>query len=125
MGRFDRFEQGELRRNVGDTTPVGSYPPNGYGLYDMAGNVWEWCLDEYQSDFYARSPRANPIAGGTITSIINNFTSVKQIASCAVARGASRYRGPEDLRVASRYRSIPRTRTAQTRVSLCEVSVTP
>lgn len=36
------------------TAPVKSYPPNGYGLYDMAGNVWEWCADLYRADEYLR-----------------------------------------------------------------------
>jgi formylglycine-generating enzyme required for sulfatase activity len=42
------------------TAPVRSYPPNGYGLFDMTGNVWEWCADWYQPDYYAHSPRRNP-----------------------------------------------------------------
>jgi sulfatase modifying factor 1 len=39
------------------TAPVKSYPPNGYGLYDMAGNVWEWCQDKYRVDAYARDQK--------------------------------------------------------------------
>ncbi|UCF04379.1 MAG: formylglycine-generating enzyme family protein [bacterium] len=42
------------------TVPVATYPPNGYGLYDMAGNVVEWVEDYYNFDYYATSPTDNP-----------------------------------------------------------------
>jgi sulfatase modifying factor 1 len=42
------------------TTPCRAYPPNGYGLFDMVGNVWEWVHDWYDPLYYAASPGRNP-----------------------------------------------------------------
>ena len=90
---------------IGDSTPVGRYPPNGYGLYDMAGNVWEWCLDEYNKDFYFISPRENPLSGAnSVDWVINNFTSVK---TSRVLRGGSWNSNPKNLRVANRSGDSP------------------
>lgn len=58
QGEFPREntnKDGYLRR-----APVASFPPNGYGLYDMTANVWEWTSDWYDDDYYSVSPKDNP-----------------------------------------------------------------
>jgi formylglycine-generating enzyme required for sulfatase activity len=71
---------------------VGSYRANAFGLHDVHGNLWEWCLDGYDRDFYPRSPQKDPLApwdgasrrvarGGALSSAAHN------------ARSASRFDG--------------------------------
>ena len=85
-----------LRRPV----EVGSYKPNAFGLYDMHGNVWEWCTDSYHADFYKNAPAENPID--------------KAPSGDRVVRGGSWGSDAMDCRSRLRYNVLP-VRRYQTR----------
>ena len=73
---------------------VGQKKPNAFGLYDMYGNIWEWCSDWYDEGYYAKSPSVDPQGPNTGTS--------------RVLRGASWYSDPRSFRSAYRlFRSLP------------------
>ena len=67
----------DLDEGYATAAPVKSFPPNGYGLYDMSGNVAEWYLDAYQKKIYSYSPTKNPIAQYMdIESLLRSFQAV-------------------------------------------------
>jgi len=90
--------------------PVGSFPAGAspYGVMDMAGSLWEWCLDEYQKDFYQNSPKNNPFADGDIEDAIINYS---QIETERVLRGGSWGNRNIYLRVTERHGVEPTAMT--------------
>ncbi len=98
-GNFRNPSKANYGNYVRGSTSVGSYSPNNYGLYDMSGNVWEWCLDAYDPNFYDAAPRKNPLAGKSLTDITNNFMDIK---TRRVLRGGARSSKHDYMRVTYR-----------------------
>jgi len=80
-----------------DTTPVKSYPPNGCGLYDMVGNVYEWCQDWYGYNYYEESAQEPHYPRGPLQGVYR------------VVRGGCWKSLKEDLRCSHRHRNNPGT----------------
>ena len=96
IGRDDANFAGKGAKDKWEyTSPVSAFPANGFDLFDMVGNVWEWTADEFRSDAYAAP-------GGTQTE-----SAAVQVR---VMRGGSMYSDESSLRVSYRGRSNPGNR---------------
>ncbi len=89
-------ELANYARHLGRPSAVGSYPPNAFGLFDMHGNVWEWCLDWYGRNYYRKSSSSDPQGPGT--------------GSYRVYRGGSWINSARDCRSSTRSWSSPALR---------------
>ena len=83
----------------GEILPVGRFQPNGYGLYDIAGNVFEWCLDPFFNDFYENSPKKNPFAGFQFKTRNETVADFKSMKGQRVIRGGTWKSEPLNVRV--------------------------
>ena len=90
----DAYEDGPKGVYRKKTTNVGSFPANGFGLYDMHGNVWEWCLDHWHENY-----EGAPVDG---TAWLSSDKGARRLL-----RGGSWYDVPENCRSALRSRNDP------------------
>ena len=99
---------GETGNYLRRTAPVGSYEPNAFGLFDMHGNVAEWCADWYDPDYYLNSPEEDPL-GPPFGVVSTKFTNNANQNFFVVVRGGCWVDDGRACRSAYRYRAMPNT----------------
>lgn len=102
------FNKANGHRAVGHPTRAGEYPANPWGLFDMVGNVWEWCLDHYEPRYETAS------TNGTAFISYNAGPNAPR-----VLRGGSWRERPEDLRCSIRSKGLGMRRNRDTGIRLC------
>ena len=110
-------EVANYNNNLMDTALVGRYPANQYGLSDICGNVWKWCLDENDAGFYSISEHRNPFSSPRpLESVIANFAEVQTPRVLRAVPEAAQHRACVSP-IASEMSLPARTPTG---ISLCE-----
>jgi formylglycine-generating enzyme required for sulfatase activity len=90
------------------TSPVGAFGANGYGLYDMAGNVREWCWDWFQSSYYKNSPLTDPLGPATGSVKIERGGSWNSYAPELRCADRSSFNGPSHPSNITGFRTVRR-----------------